>query len=41
MSGAMRRRPKEGVGDEGRVPVRTVCELRRLKELHTTMGDIR
>ena len=41
MSDALRHRPLEGMGDEGCVPVRTVCELRRLKELHTTIGDIR
>lgn len=40
-SGALRHRHLDGMGDEGGAPVRTVCELKRKKELRTTMGDIR
>ena len=41
MSGALRHWHLGGMDNERWVPVRTVCELKRLKELHASMGDIR
>ena len=41
MTAAMRRRRLEGMYVEGRVPVRTVCELKRQIDLRATIGDIR
>ena len=41
MSGALRHRRLPTMGDAGWATIRVVCDLPKLKELHTTMGDIR
>ena len=41
MSGALRHRELPTMTEEGWTTVKVVCNLPRLQELHTTMGDIR